>query len=70
MSAKGELLMTMIMRHVAEDTARELIDAALNEHAHELAERIRNSEGWRPSGEWMDSRDRDHAARLVDPKGF
>ncbi|MGC9439275.1 hypothetical protein [Streptomyces sp. WG5] len=40
--------------------------------AHELAEQIRNSEG--PinggvlGGLWMDSRDQDHAADLIDPE--
>lgn len=43
------------------------------EHAHELAEKIREAGG--PAvphllvgGFWWDSRDRDHAADLIDPE--
>lgn len=52
--------------------AERLVDEVLADHAHELAERIRNSEG--PinggvlGGLWMDSRDQDHAAGLIDPE--
>lgn len=35
--------------------------------AHELAEKVRSSPGWLPDGEWMDSRDRDHAVKLIYP---
>lgn len=42
-------------------------DALLDAYAHELAEQIRNAPGW-CDGEWMDSRDRDHAAALIDPE--
>lgn len=33
---------------------------------HEEAEKVRNSPGW-CEGEWMDSRDREYAADLIDP---
>lgn len=42
--------------------AEDLVDSLL----HEAAEKIRNSPGW-CQGEWMDSRDREHAAKLIDP---
>lgn len=40
---------------------------ARRETAHELAEKIRSAPGW-VHGEWMDSRDRDFAADLIDPE--
>lgn len=47
--------------------AEALVDDALKEHAHGLAEKIRESPGW-CHGEWMDSRDRNHAANIIDPE--
>jgi len=36
---------------------------------HEAAEKIRNAPGWcGEDKEWMDSRDRNHAADLIDPE--
>lgn len=51
-----------IYPHEAEEAAEKLI----NDLVHEEAEKIRNSPGW-CQGEWMDSRDREHAADLIDP---
>jgi hypothetical protein len=48
-------------------TAEELIDAALREHAHELAEQIRqeSSDQWERGNQDWDTHD---AADLIDPK--
>lgn len=63
MTAREELIeaLTQGSAHSAE-YAGLLIDNLLEEEA----EKIRNSPGW-CQGEWMDSRDREHAASLIDP---
>ncbi|KQX43519.1 hypothetical protein ASD97_25950 [Streptomyces sp. Root63] len=62
MGAREELFRRVAGSFVDEDRANKLIDDLL----HEEAQKIRNSPGWF-EGEWMDSRDRDHAADLIDP---
>lgn len=63
MGAREDIFMELCGVHEgAEERANKLIDDLL----HEAAEKIRSSPGW-CEGEWMDSRDRDHAAKLIDP---
>lgn len=65
MSARDQLFRGVVGSFVDEERANKLIDNLL----HEAAETIRNSEGPKEpfGGEWADSRDRDHAANLIDP---
>lgn len=71
MSARDELETVLVMRHVS--NARELINALLREHAHELAEKIRadvvpelDAYGTREQQAEIDGRR--SAADLIDPE--
>jgi len=56
------------MRHVALDNARELVDALLHEHAHELAQRQRAEASTIHLVEPREANGMFRGADLIDPK--
>lgn len=67
-SARDELETVLVMRHVAQENAQELIDDLLREHAHELAQRQRAEASSIHLVEPREANGMFRGADLIDPK--